>query len=141
MSLLIKSTFVYQPTTHYLTISRSLSISTPPSTQMNHTSSPSLEDIETLYSSSSSLEDEAAILHDSSTATTVDYTILHSPTYRVPVLYFYLRNPPPPSSSSSAKSSLDFIYEHLVPSHQRESLQNVSVLGGIGITVSSTFIV
>lgn len=93
--------------------------------------------------------DEAAIYHANATATATappaaEYHIIYSPSYRVPVLYFFLHNLPPssfPSSSSHSKrrgssvTGIEAVYQYLVPSHQREAIQQIGVLGGIGMVV------
>lgn len=63
---------------------------------------------------------------------TVDYHILLSPTYRVPVLYFFLRNLP-----VTGPKGIDAVYDYLVPHQFRSELRNVGVIGGISIAVST----
>ena len=60
----------------------------------------------------------------------VEYNILLSPTYRVPVLYFFLRNLP-----SGSLSGLDAVHGLLVPEQMRSELQQVGVMGGISMSV------
>lgn len=59
----------------------------------------------------------------------VDYHILHSPTYRVPILYFQLRNLP----SGLDVHSIDAVYEYLVPEQFKSELRDVGVMGGISV--------
>ncbi|EPS27564.1 hypothetical protein POX_e06529 [Penicillium oxalicum] len=56
----------------------------------------------------------------------LDYDIVLSPTYRVPVLYFTLRwhNYPGPVG-------LNAVYQYVVPEQYRQQLQSVGVMGGI----------
>ncbi|KAL4940804.1 hypothetical protein BDV06DRAFT_14203 [Aspergillus oleicola] len=54
----------------------------------------------------------------------VDYDIVLSPTYQVPVLYFVLRRMGKPLG-------LNEVYNHLVPSQYRKSIQGVGIMGGI----------
>ncbi|EDU41744.1 autophagy protein Atg10 [Pyrenophora tritici-repentis] len=61
---------------------------------------------------------------------TVDYDVLLSPTYRVPVLYISIhdalhRYPP----------TLDTLYRHVVPEGLWSQTQEVGIIGGITITV------
>lgn len=61
------------------------------------------------------------------------HDIIYSDSYRVPVLYFLLHNLPPVKSRS-----IDSVYELLVPGHLHASAKAVGVMGGIGMTVSTT---
>jgi ubiquitin-like-conjugating enzyme ATG10 len=65
----------------------------------------------------------------------VEYDILLSPTYEVPVLYFAIRN----AGNHTGPEGLDAIYEHLVPSQFKSSLGEVGVLGGISVGVCIPF--
>ncbi|PGH10816.1 hypothetical protein AJ80_07367 [Polytolypa hystricis UAMH7299] len=58
----------------------------------------------------------------------VEYSVLLSPTYQVPVLYFLLHGPFP-----KGPEGLDFIYDCLVPAQYRSELKDVGVMGGISI--------
>lgn len=62
----------------------------------------------------------------------VEYHILISPSYQVPVLYFFLRQ-----SSLQHQPTLDTVYEYLVPSHLKAGLQSTGPIGGISMSVSS----
>lgn len=64
----------------------------------------------------------------------VEYNILLSPVYQVPVLHFFLR-----SSRFLGSDSLKPIYEYLVPEAYRSELEHVGVMGGISMTVSVMF--
>lgn len=61
---------------------------------------------------------------------TVEYDILLSQTYCVPVLYFLVVK-----GLSTTLLDIDFIYQHLVPESQVPELQHVGVMGGITMTV------
>lgn len=83
---------------------------------------------------SSNIEEEdedVAIYHSppSLTVSSVEYHILPSTSYRVPVLYFFLHNLPP-----SILQSIDFVYEKLVPKHLQSGVRNAGVMGGISMT-------
>ena len=60
------------------------------------------------------------------------YSIIHSTTYQVPVLYLSVED-----ITVASSGSLDAVYQHLVPRHQHEALRNVGILGGLGMIVSS----
>ncbi|KAL4996846.1 hypothetical protein BDV10DRAFT_195624 [Aspergillus recurvatus] len=69
-------------------------------------------------------EDPEALIRTSSMRELeVDYDILLSPTYQVPVLYFVLRRADKPLG-------IDKVYEYLVPDQHR-NIQNVGIMGGI----------
>ena len=60
----------------------------------------------------------------------VDYDLVLSQVYRVPVLYISIRDPRhryPPTMTT--------LYEHLVPLQFKAQAENVGVIGGITITV------
>lgn len=65
----------------------------------------------------------------------IEYNILLSATYQVPVLYFSLRR----AGDKSHKLDTDAVYNNLVPSPYKSGLRNVGVMGGISIAVK-TFI-
>lgn len=77
--------------------------------------------------------DEEAIPRDQSTAPVpwVVYSILLSPVYRVPVLYFSLHNLPVGSDLSAER-----IHELIVPPQLSAQIRSVGVIGGISMTVS-----
>ncbi|KAK9561972.1 hypothetical protein V6Z88_003507 [Aspergillus fumigatus] len=58
----------------------------------------------------------------------VDYDILLSPVYRVPVLYFLLQRDGHPQSLE-----IDAVYHLLVPDQYKRELQSVGVMGGISV--------
>jgi hypothetical protein len=60
----------------------------------------------------------------------VDYDILLSPTYRVPVLYFRLK-----WNHHNGPVGLDAVYQYVVPEQYRKGLQSVGVMGGISLGV------
>ncbi|KAI9681552.1 MAG: hypothetical protein M1829_000749 [Trizodia sp. TS-e1964] len=69
--------------------------------------------------------DEAALQRSAALPNAVvEYSIVLSPTYRVPVLYFSLHN-------SSRAPRLEAVYEALVPLSMRGGLRSVGVLGGL----------
>jgi ubiquitin-like-conjugating enzyme ATG10 len=78
-------------------------------------------------------EDPEALLRTNLLPTLqVDYDIVLSPTYQVPVLYFVLRwhNHPGPVG-------LDAVYQYVVPKQYRQQLQSVGVMGGISCGVGA----
>ncbi|OKP08578.1 hypothetical protein PENSUB_5565 [Penicillium subrubescens] len=56
----------------------------------------------------------------------IDYDIVLSPTYQVPVLYFVLR-----WHNHQGPVGLDAVYQYVVPEQYKQQLQNVGVMGGI----------
>lgn len=60
----------------------------------------------------------------------VEYSIVLSHTYRVPVLYFTFR-----TGLASSVPSLDAVYAHLVPEAYKSTLANQAVLGAISLGV------
>ncbi|KAL8944548.1 MAG: hypothetical protein Q9216_000351 [Gyalolechia sp. 2 TL-2023] len=60
----------------------------------------------------------------------VEYHVLYSPSYQVPVLYFHLHRLPP-----TASNGLDAIYEWLVPKDVENGLRNHGIIGGISMAV------
>ncbi|KAJ5487919.1 hypothetical protein N7530_002219 [Penicillium desertorum] len=57
----------------------------------------------------------------------IDYDILLSPTYQVPVLYFGLR------WHNHGPLGLDEVYQYVVPEQYRRQLKSVGVMGGISM--------
>ncbi|KAJ5184597.1 hypothetical protein N7491_007532 [Penicillium cf. griseofulvum] len=57
----------------------------------------------------------------------IDYDILLSPTYQVPVLYFGLR------WYNHGPLGLDEVYQYLVPERYRQELKSVGIMGGISM--------
>lgn len=60
----------------------------------------------------------------------VEFSILRSPTYQVPVLWFTLNRVP-----SGISTGIETVYQHLVPKTSRSTLSQIGVLGGISIAV------
>ncbi|KAL3430823.1 hypothetical protein BDV09DRAFT_188926 [Aspergillus tetrazonus] len=70
-------------------------------------------------------EDSEALIRTSNLCELqVDYDILLSPTYQVPVLYFVLRR-------MDKLLGLDEVYEYLVPDQCRRNIRNMGIMGGI----------
>jgi hypothetical protein len=61
----------------------------------------------------------------------VEFSIILSPTYCVPVLWFSCQYAP-----DKQPMTLDRIYDQLVPQPSSASLRGVGVLGGISMAVS-----
>lgn len=59
------------------------------------------------------------------------YSIVHSPTYEVPVLYFHFRDLPSPYSPNS----IDTVYQLLVPQESRTDIESFGIMGGISMAV------
>jgi hypothetical protein len=60
----------------------------------------------------------------------VEYNVIFSTVYRVPVMYFNLHHLPLANSHS-----LEAVFAHLVPSNSAQRLRHVGVMGGISATV------
>src|ERR1700733_2207549 len=60
----------------------------------------------------------------------VDFSILLSPTYQVPVLWFTIHEVP-----LHGPSGLDAVYQYLVPDLQKSGIRQVGILGGISMAV------
>ncbi|KAL4868761.1 hypothetical protein BDV12DRAFT_92399 [Aspergillus spectabilis] len=63
-------------------------------------------------------------ISDTPEALQVDYDILLSPSYQVPVLYFVLRR-------SQKPLGIDEVYTYLVPDQYKSNIQSVGIMGGI----------
>ena len=76
---------------------------------------------------------QAAIHHTqpSSISSIIEYQIIYSISYQVPVLYFLVHD-----ILRIKTLSIDWVYENLVPHHLRDAAKEVGVMGGIGMTVS-----
>lgn len=61
----------------------------------------------------------------------IDYDILLSPTYQVPVLYFGLR------WHNHGPLGLEEVYQYVVPERYRQELKSVGVMGGISMGVGA----
>ncbi|KAL8791291.1 MAG: hypothetical protein Q9195_005980 [Heterodermia aff. obscurata] len=116
---------------HFLVISRRFSLQTLPlaadvalSEQTSNVDEENDEDI----------DDQAVVsvsAHDSP-ACSVIYSIVYSPTYQVPVLYFCFRDLPCPYNPNS----VDTVYQLLVPQESRTDIESFSIIGGISMAVS-----
>lgn len=62
---------------------------------------------------------------------TVNYDVLLSQSYRVPVLYFTLLD-----ATEKPIRDLDRVYKLLVPAAYKSQLRDVGVIGGISVAVS-----
>ena len=81
-------------------------------------------------------KDQAAIQHAvaSEQCPSVQYNILHSQSYQVPVLYFHYHH------SVKAHNGLDLVYEALVAKNEQSELRSVGVLGAISMGVGKAFL-
>jgi ubiquitin-like-conjugating enzyme ATG10 len=61
----------------------------------------------------------------------IEYDILLSPSYRVPVLYFRIRD-----RCTQPVTDVDVVYDCHVPPVYREQLHDVGIIGGISMAVS-----
>lgn len=61
---------------------------------------------------------------------TVDFSIILSPTYQVPVLWFM-----PCQLPEHGTWDLDTVYQYLVPKPQHARVRQVGILGGISMAV------
>lgn len=75
---------------------------------------------------------EALIRTDLQAKLQIDYDILLSPTYRVPVLYFTLR-----WHNCQGPVGLDAVYQYVVPAQWRDQLRSVGVMGAISFAVGA----
>ncbi|KAJ6136002.1 hypothetical protein N7512_001162, partial [Penicillium capsulatum] len=69
---------------------------------------------------------EALVRIDVKPRIQIDYDILLSSTYQVPVLYFVLR-----WHNHRGPVDLDAVYQYVVPEPYRKELQSVGIMGGI----------
>lgn len=60
----------------------------------------------------------------------IEYNIIFSPVYCVPVLYFFLHNLP-----SGTVPGLKTAHDLLVPEHFRDTIKEMGVMGGISMSV------
>ncbi|XHG05247.1 hypothetical protein AWENTII_008487 [Aspergillus wentii] len=81
------------------------------------------------FSSSDTHQEALVRTTDSSASLQVEYSVLLSPTYQVPVLYFMLR------CNHQGPVGIDAVYQNLVPDQYRKELKNVGVMGGISFDV------
>ncbi|KKZ64820.1 hypothetical protein EMCG_09267 [[Emmonsia] crescens] len=70
-----------------------------------------------------------------STKLQVEYNIMLSPTYQVPILYFFVHNVINNSniSAKGPEGLLDIVYNRLVPTQYRSELKDVGIMGGLSI--------
>ncbi|KAF2456710.1 hypothetical protein BDY21DRAFT_271634, partial [Lineolata rhizophorae] len=59
----------------------------------------------------------------------VEYSVILSPVYCVPVLHFSLRG-----ASAASRADLDFAYRHVVTRGHTEQLRNPGIIGGLSMT-------
>lgn len=64
----------------------------------------------------------------------VHYEIHFHPTYRVPYLWFHMKNLP----AGEGCFDIDAVYRHLVPDHLKGPLREIGVQGGISAAVRSS---
>jgi len=62
---------------------------------------------------------------------TVDFSVVLSPTYLVPVLWFSMVDP-----TIGTTLEIDLVYARLVPQASQPALRNIGVIGGISMAVS-----
>ncbi|KAF2199814.1 hypothetical protein GQ43DRAFT_375335 [Delitschia confertaspora ATCC 74209] len=62
----------------------------------------------------------------------LEYDIILSPSYQVPVLYFSIKDP-----LFRYPLTTETLYEYIIPEHFRRQISDVGVIGGITLTVSS----
>lgn len=62
------------------------------------------------------------------------YEVHLNPTYRVPTLWFNMKNLP----NGAPEMDLDSVYHYLVPDFLKAQLRDVGVMGGISATVSDS---
>lgn len=74
---------------------------------------------------------EALVRTDGRPTLHIEYEILLSSTYQVPVLYFTLHR------DDQGPIGLDGVYQYLVPEPYRKQLKSVGVMGGISFGVGS----
>lgn len=60
----------------------------------------------------------------------IEYNVMLSPTYGVPVLYFFLHNLP-----NRTVSDIKSVHDILVPKHLQATLKDVGVIGGVSMSV------
>ena len=78
-------------------------------------------------------DDEEVILKSPVFQAVINYDILLSPTYRVPVLYISISDP-----QHRFSPTMTTLYEHLIPPHFKPQTENVGIIGAITVTVSYT---
>jgi ubiquitin-like-conjugating enzyme ATG10 len=76
--------------------------------------------------------DQEALIQLPTHQVTVEYDVVLSPSYQVPVLYFNIKD-----LSHRSPPTMDTLYRHLIPPHFKAQTENVGVIGGITIAVRS----
>lgn len=74
-------------------------------------------------------DDEVAEVVSSSRAV-IQYDVVLSPSYRVPVLYFSISD-----SQHRYPPTMETLYSHVIPPAFRAQAEHVGVIGGITVTV------
>ena len=69
----------------------------------------------------------------------IEYNVILSATYRVPVLYFFPRNGPSSHNRERNPYSLDDVYHHMVPTPWKPRIGGVGVMGALSHDVSASF--
>ncbi|KAJ5085646.1 Atg10p [Penicillium argentinense] len=77
------------------------------------------------YRSANTSPQEAVIRTSGKPSLHIDYDIVLSPTYQVPVLYFTIRE------ANQGPVGLDTVYQYVVPELYRKEVKSVGVMGGI----------
>ncbi|OJJ47438.1 hypothetical protein ASPZODRAFT_1674623 [Penicilliopsis zonata CBS 506.65] len=82
-------------------------------------------------------EDPEALIRSEQRSTDwqVEYEIVYSPTFQVPVLYFALKA----GAFHHKPVDIEMVYQHLVPQQYHQELKNVGVMGGISFNVGCMF--
>lgn len=60
----------------------------------------------------------------------VEYNILLSPSYQVPVLYITIKD-----SNRAIPSTIETLYQYVVPEQFKAQVESIGVIGGITMTV------
>lgn len=77
------------------------------------------------------MQEELPLAQHTARSPRVEFSIVLSPVYCVPVLYFSLHDVP-----ASSHASVEQIQDLLVPPHFSAQIKSVGVMGGISMTVS-----
>lgn len=75
-------------------------------------------------------EDDEVAMTAKLVQTAIHYDVILSPSYRVPVLYFWISD-----SQHRYPPTMDTLYTHIIPPAFRRQAENVGVIGGITVTV------
>lgn len=60
----------------------------------------------------------------------IEYDIILSPSYQVPVLYFSIRDP-----GFKFPPTMENLYQHIIPPTYKDEARSAGIIGGITITV------